>query len=77
VAAAGAAVAAAAGVVAGVVGLGGGTMVAPILLEFRIHPQVRWRGNGEGKMGRTASCSRGGGYVIRIRKRVGCKDRLS
>ena len=51
VAGAGAAVAAAAGVVAGVVGLGGGTMVAPILLEFRIHPQVTGQGGEEGGAG--------------------------
>lgn len=40
-AAAASAVAGAAGVLAGVVGLGGGTMIGPILLEFKIHPQVR------------------------------------
>jgi uncharacterized membrane protein YfcA len=41
VAAAASAVAGAAGVLAGMVGLGGGTMIGPILLEFKIHPQVR------------------------------------
>ncbi len=35
-----ASVAGAAGVVAGVVGVGGGTMIGPILLEFGVHPQV-------------------------------------
>lgn len=37
----GAMVSGTAGVIAGVVGLGGGTMIGPILLEFGVHPQVR------------------------------------
>jgi len=31
-----------AGVVAGVVGIGGGLLMAPMLLDAGIHPQVRW-----------------------------------
>lgn len=42
VAALSAAVAGAAGLLAGTAGLGGGHMLGSVMLDFRVHPQVSW-----------------------------------
>lgn len=58
----GASVAGGAGVLAGMVAVGGGTMIAPVLLEFGVHPQVCvWVGGG------------GSGSLVPVCRLPGCR----